>query len=285
MAKIQVTGTNGYIGSLLVNTLKSFNHQVENASYRLPNIPTKSIEADIIIHLAVSGGGTVHKPRTGADDPEVMKNVNVKGMEALLSGVKNPKTKILFMSSTSVYGKFADSPLVTEEAKLVPISIYGEHKVESELVLKNSDFDWLILRPCGIFGPSSGNRFGNSFLNIVTANAINKGEITILGGEQKIDTLYLLDLIHVILRICNDEWHSRETFNVAGEIITVEEMINSLVHTIQNIGFRVDVSKKDFQGKPAVLADTNKLRQAFPKWNTTPLNCSMHALVSAYLNQ
>jgi hypothetical protein len=87
------------------------------------------------------------------------------------------------------------------------------------------------------------------------------------------------------LRICADEWHSRETFNVAGEIITVEEMIISLVNTIQNIGFRVDVSKKYFHGKPEVLADTNKLKQVFPKWNTTPLSCSMHALVSAYLNQ
>ena len=285
MAKIHLTGANGYIGSLLVKYLVAAGHQVELASYRLPNVPKKSIDTDFVIHLAASGGGTVHNPRKGDSDAEVMRNVNLRGMDALLSGIIRPDTKVLFMSSTSVYGKFIDSPLVNEGSKLEPVSIYGEHKVTSEKILKDSSFDWLILRPCGIFGPSSNYRFGNSFLNVVTSKATKEGQITIMGGDQKIDTLYLLDLIQVVLRACSGEWHSREIFNIAGEIVTVETMMLSLLKTIQNLALPCSVSRKDFKGKPAVLADTTKLKKYFPAWETTPFNISMHSLVSAYLSQ
>lgn len=283
MAKIHLTGANGYIGSLLYNYLVAAGHQVDIATYRLPKVPKKSIDTDIVIHLATSGGGTLHNPRKGDGDIELMKTININGMKALLTGIKNPKSKILFMSSTAVYGKFNDSPLVTEESDLEPVSIYGEHKVASENILQESDFDWLCLRPCGIFGPSAESRFGNSFLNVVTAKAIEEGQITILGGDQKIDTLYLLDLIDIILRICSGQWRSREIYNVAGEIVTVENIILSMVKTIRNMGLPCYVNKKDFEGKPAVLTDSTKLRNDFPKWQTTPFDISMHSLASAYL--
>jgi nucleoside-diphosphate-sugar epimerase len=283
MAKIHLTGANGYIGSLLKNYLVAAGHQVETASYRLPNILKKSIEADFIIHLAAAGGGTVHNPRKGDSDPDLMRKINLNGMKALLSGISNPETKVLFMSSTSVYGKFNDSPLVNEVAKLEPVSVYGEHKVASEKILQESNFDWMILRPCGVFGPSSEYRFGNSFLNVVTEKATSEGQITLMGGNQKIDTLYLLDLIQLVLRICAGEWHSREVYNVAGEIVTVETMILSLVETIRKIGIPCKITKKDYPGKPAVLADTTKLRKALPGWEPTDFAVSMYSLVSAFL--
>lgn len=285
MSKIHVIGANGYIGALLVNYLIVAGHAVEVSSYRLPNIPTKSIDADMVIHLAVSGGGTVHKPRAGENDPEQMRKINIDGMKALLSGPANPGTKIIFLSSTAVYGKFQESPLVDENTELAPVSDYGRQKAESENILRNSDFEWLILRPCGVFGPSAGNRFGNSFLNVVVANAIQKGQITILGGDQQIDTLYILDLIHVILRSCAGEWKPREIFNVGGEIVTVEEMLNALATSVRNLGIRCSVSSRNFATRPAILTDIRKLKQAFPGWGNTPLNISMHSLVTSYLAQ
>jgi len=285
MSKIHVIGANGYVGALLVNYLIAVGHTIEISPYRLPNIPIKSIDANIVIHMATSGGGTEHKPRIGENDPEQMRKVNIDGMKALLSGLKNSRTKIIFLSSTAVYGKFHDSPLVNEEAELAPVSNYGLQKVESELILQNSDFEWLILRPCGIFGPSAGSRLGNSFLNVVVANAIQKGGITILSNDQRIDTLYILDLIHVILRSCASEWKPREIFNVGGEIVTVKDMLNTLVESVHNIGIPCSVSSKDFDRKPAIITDTSKLKRAYPNWKNTPLNIALHSLLTAYLRQ
>jgi len=285
MSNIHLIGANSYVGALLTRYLIATGHSVEISPYRLPNIPEKSINTDIVIHLAVLGGGTIHKPRTGENNQELMRKVNIEGMKALLSGLTNPRTKIIFLSSTAVYGKFHDSPLVNEEAELTPVSDYGRQKVESENILRNSDFEWLILRPSGIFGPSAGSRFGNSFLNVVVTNAIQKGEITILNGDQRIDTLYILDLIHVILRSCASERKPREIFNVGGEIVTVKDMLNTLVESVHNIGISCSVSSKNFDGKPAIITDTSKLKWAYPNWKNTPLNIALHSLLTAYLRQ
>lgn len=285
MAKIHIIGANGYIGALLINYLYTMGHHIEISPYRLPNIPVRCIDADIVIHLAAAGGGTEHKPRLGYNDPELMKNVNIEGMKAILAGIINHNTKIIFVSSTAVYGKYLDSPLVNEEAKLEPVSLYGQHKVESENILMDSNFEWLILRPVGIFGPSCGNRFGNSFLNIVLDNALKNKTVKLIGGNQNIDTLYILDLIQIILYSCSDDWCPFEVFNVAGEIITVEKIIRSLTKSLDNIGIPCSIHKKEFQVKPSIIADTTKLKKSFPGWSNTPLDISINSLITSVLCQ
>ena len=154
MFKIHLTGANGYIGSLLSKCLIAEGFHVEKADYRLPDVPEKSIDADMLIHASFSGGGTMHKPRSGYHDPELMYRSNVSGMKALLAGLKRSSTKIISLSSTAVYGKFQGTPLLNEQAPLKANSTYGLHKIESEKILMNSPFEWMILRPSGIFGPS-----------------------------------------------------------------------------------------------------------------------------------
>lgn len=283
--RIHLLGANGYIGSLLKNYLRIAGYLVDIAEYRLPNIPKKSINADIIIHLAQAGGGTIHKPRTGNDDLNYMKKVNIDGMNALLAAVKNKSTKIIYISSTAVYGKFPDSPLVNEETGLLPNSDYGRHKVETEDILKRSEFDWMVFRPCGIFGPSTGNNFGNSFLNTVVNNALKNKEITILGGNQMTDVVYNLDLINIILRSCNNEWHSKEIFNVGGEIMRIEDMLTVLQNSLNNLGFHCSLIKEKHNPPLAVLTDTTKLKYKFKNFTNTPLDYSLHALVTAYICQ
>lgn len=285
MSKIHLTGATGYLGALLTKYLEVAGHLVEKASYRLPDVPAHSIDADLVIHLAVAGGGTAHKPRAGFNDPKLTKQINIDGMRAILSGIKNSDAKVILMSSTAVYGKFDDSRLVNEETKLLPVSNYGQDKVETENILINSNFDWLILRPCGIFGPSVNNKFGNSFLNVVIENVIRSKEMTIMGGKQEIDTLYILDLIQVVLRICSSEWQSREIYNVGGEIVKVEKMLNILHQSLQEVGIVCSVNSINFEGKPAVMADTLKLKKILPGWKNTPLEYAFYSLVSSYIRQ
>lgn len=285
MVKIHITGANGYIGALMANYLEVAGNEVEKAKYRLPDVPPKSIDADYLIHLAVSGGGTIHTPRKGLHDPALSRKVNIEGMKALLKGLKNKKTKVILMSSTSVYGKFDHNPVVSEESPLTPVSVYGQNKIDTEKILINSEFDWMIFRPCGIFGHSAGNRFGNSFLNVVVKNAINKHEMKIMGGDQEIDTLYINDLMEIILRVCSGEWHSKEIYNIAGEFIKVKDMLHVLYLELQNAGITCKKEIVDFKGKPAVLADTKKIRRSFPGWSNTPLTCSFHNFVNAHINQ
>lgn len=283
--KIHVTGARGYLGSLLVNYLRAAGHQVEAAGYRLPDVPPKSIDADLVIHLAAAGGGTAHKPRPGHNDPEYMKKVNLDGMHALLAGIKKRDAKIIFISSTAVYGKFDDAPLVNEESPLQPVSLYGIHKMKAERILQKSEFDWMIFRPCSIFGPSVGYNFGNSFLIPAIENALKNKQVDVWGGDQLIDTFYIVDIISVLLQACGQNWHSGEIFNIGGEVVRVKEMLAVVSETLKNAGFDCPLVFKPFGGKPAAITDSSKLKSAFPEWKNTPLTQSIHALVTGFLLQ
>ena len=278
-----ITGARGYIGAPLVNSLVIDGHKVDILHGRISNIPKKSIDVDIVIHLAFVGGGTEHLKRKGWDDSIQMQNTNIIGFKTLLNGIKNENTKIILLSSSAVYGKFQKSPILSEKAKLAPVSEYGKYKVLAEEILTESDFDWIILRPCGVFGPSCNQKLGNSFLNVIIENVIKSGKITMMGGEQKIDTLYLFDLIKLIVRICSAEWHSREIYNISGEIVTIENMFNTLSDVFKSIGIHCPISKKEWSKKPDVFMSTEKLKKDFPDWKTTPLHFSLYSLVIAQI--
>ena len=281
--KIHITGSTGYIGSLLTNYLRTAGYTVEQAGYRIPDVPKKSIDADIVIHLATAGGGTTHKPRVGSNDPELMRRINIDGMHALLSGIANSATKIIFFSSTAVYGKFNDSPYVTETSLLQPVSEYGRQKMEAEIIIQNSDFDWMIFRPCGVFGPSVGDNFGNSFLNTVVANAIEQKQVTVWGGDQQIDTVYLQDVIKVVLLACGDEWHSKEVFNIGGEVVLIKDMLSIISETLSMTGLPAPLVLQPYEGKAAAITDSTKLKTVYRSFSNTPLPFSLHSLITCFL--
>ena len=103
---IMITGARGYIGAPLVNSLMIDGHKVDILHGRISNIPKKSINADMVIHLAFAGGGTEHLKRKGWDDSVQMQNTNTIGFTTLLDGIKNENTKIILLSSSAVYPTF-----------------------------------------------------------------------------------------------------------------------------------------------------------------------------------
>lgn len=280
-----MVGANGYVGALLVNYLRAAGHHVEVAPYRLPYVPKQSIDADIVIHLAASGGGSRHHLRKGWDDPKLMHQINVEGMKALMLGIKDQATKVIFLSSGAVYGKYPQIPIVDEDSALRPASDYGSQKVEAEAVLRENAFSWMILRPCSIFGPSVNGRIGNSFHNVLVDSALRNRSVTMFGGQQQNDALYLVDLIGVILRACADEWHHDMVFNVSGEIRHVEHVLNTLINTLHDIGLDCDLKKVDDIDRPNVLLDHTRLQNAFPTWKSTPLEYAFRELITDYLQR
>ena len=95
----------------------------------------------------------------------------------------------------------------------------------------------------------------------------------------------ILDLIQIILHSCAGDWHPFQIFNIAGEIISVEKIIGLLKKSLEEIGFPCSIRKKDFIEKPAIIANTSKLKQSFSGWDNTSLNLSIHSLITSFLCQ
>ena len=283
MARIHLTGAGGYIGATLLERLLAAGHEVQAAGYRLPEIEPLSINADVVVHLAAAGGGTVHRKRPGWEDEADMERVNVLGMRTLLDGLAHPDTRLIFISSTAVYGKFLPSPRLDESASLRPVSAYGRNKAAAEAVLAASSVDWLVLRPSGVFGLGAGGQFGNSFLNVAVMRALDEARLELFGGDQEIDCVFIDDVVEVVRRACGGEWRSSGVYNVAGEIVSVERMMHELHEVLDAEGHSCGMARLPWTPVPGVFAETGRLRRDFPGWRPTPLPEALRRLVRAHI--
>ena len=112
-------------------------------------------------------------------------------MAAKEAGVR----RFIYASTSSVYG-ISDSPDVTEDHPLVPLTLYNKYKgLCGKLLLKHlsDDFTCVVIRPATVCGYSPRCRLDLS-VNILTNHAVNKGRITVFGGSQMRPNLHIEDM-------------------------------------------------------------------------------------------
>ena len=106
--------------------------------------------------------------------------------------------RFVFASTCSVYG--ASDEILDEHSALNPISLYARTKVESEKVLlslADDNFAPVILRFGTVFGLSGRPRF-DLVVNLLTAKAIQDGQVGIVGGQQWRPFVHVSDVAEAI---------------------------------------------------------------------------------------
>jgi nucleoside-diphosphate-sugar epimerase len=244
---VVVPGGAGYVGAVLVPRLLEEGYRVrvfdlliygEDALAAVRHHPRLEIRrgdvrdraavkeamqgADAVIHLAcISNDPSVEL------DPELSKSVNLDSfgptvMEAKEAGVR----RFIFASSGSVYG-VSDSPQVTEEHALVPVSLYNKYKAACEPLLfaeQSPTFTTVAVRPATICGYSPRQRLDLT-VNILTNHAVNNGRITVFGGVQMRPNLHMQDMVDLyclLLRV-PDEKIAGQIFNAGYQNYSVAE--------------------------------------------------------------
>ena len=134
-----------------------------------------------VVHLAAQAG-----VRYSLTNPHAYVDSNLVAFMNVLEGCRaNAVRHLVFASSSSVYG-VSESPNVTEDHPLVPLTLYNKFKGMCEPILwqhKSDDFICVVMRPATICGYSPRTRLDLS-VNILTNHAVNKGTITVFGGNQ-----------------------------------------------------------------------------------------------------
>jgi UDP-glucose 4-epimerase len=243
--KVLVTGGAGFIGSHLVRYLLDRGDEVvvlddlrrgnkldkeSRAGARLIRGDVRSPETvhdactgcDIVYHLAaVLGVDAV------ADNPLETMEVEVFGMRNLveactLHGIR----KIVYSSTSGVYGKKAIETAVTETIIPSPSSSYAIAKRFNELYLaaayQERGIHSISARFFNVYGPRQDERM---VLPRFVAQARASEPITVYGsGKQTRDFTYVADCVHALVEL-GDKVEGYEIFNIArGEDISIQEV-------------------------------------------------------------
>lgn len=270
MHTVLVTGGAGYIGSVLVPKLLNKGYTVKVFDLCLFNKRTIPIDTnntrltlikDDIRHKesvikALKGVDTViHLAAISNDpcsdlNPELTRQVNYNAVEELVVLTKEAEVdRFINASSSSVYGvKDVDS--VTEDLALEPITLYAKYKAETEEIVQkenSSSFTTVSIRSATACGYSQRLRLDLT-VNILANHAINKGKITVFGGQQKrpnINVQDIADLYCLLVEVEKDKIGG-QVFNAGFEnhkVIELAEIVKNIIN--KNIKIEVTDSYDD----------------------------------------
>jgi len=237
LKRVLVTGGAGYVGHVLTPRLLASGYHVtvlDRLWYgcRLPNSPNlRVIQGDIRDEAGVASAmagqdAVLHLACISNDasfelDESLSATVNYDCFESIVAAAKRAGVKrFVYCSSSSVYG-ISDSPDVTEDHPLVPLTLYNKFKGLCEPLLwkhASADFTSVVIRPATLFGYSLRTRLDLS-VNILTNHAVNKGVITVFGGTQMRPNLHIEDMVDVyelMLNAPHQKIHG-EVFNIGFE--------------------------------------------------------------------
>jgi len=234
--KILVTGTEGYLGSLLAPVLLESGHEVRGVDtgfYTSALLYTDQSATACTSHKdirqialedlqgvnAVAHLAELSNDPTGELAPEVTYAINHRGSVRLAELARRAGVeRFVYMSSCSVYG-LANESYVTEESLVNPQTVYAVCKtlVERDLSpMADENFSPTFLRNATAYGASPRMRF-DIVLNNLAGLAWTTKEIRMISdGTPWRPLVHALDIVRAVVRVLEAprEVIHNQTFNV-----------------------------------------------------------------------
>jgi UDP-glucuronate 4-epimerase len=181
---------------------------------------------DAIVHLAARAG-----VRPSVEAPEEYVDVNVTGTAVLLrEAAQRGVSRILFASSSSVYGEKPRGPFVEDADADHPISPYGATKRSGELLAyalhRSTGLNVTCVRIFTAFGPRQRPDLA---IHRFARRMLDGEEIPVYGdGSVERDFTFVGDLVDGLLRAL-DRIEGFRIYNLGrGEPVTLNETIATL---------------------------------------------------------
>ena len=247
-----ITGGAGFIGSNIAKQLVNTGHNVtildnlsngkkENLSAIMEKI--KFVNGDIrdfnlLEKLLKNTDGVFHQAALASVQESFSKkeeyhDVNVGGTENILKLAKEFNFKVVYASSSSIYGNPEKIPIKENDQKN-PINPYAVTKLDDEnLAIKYAKMGVRIigLRYFNVFGEKQSSTYAGVIKKFVKKVRNNEAPIINGDGQQTRDFVYVGDVVNANILAMNSNV-DHEFFNIGtATTITVLELANLIIES------------------------------------------------------
>lgn len=213
--KVLITGGSGSLGSYL-NEVLSKEFEILTTFYSQKEIcgkfPSKRLditdynelsnifkefEPDFVVHTAA-----VSNQKKAEDlSEEAVRKINVEAVENIASFCSESQSKLIFLSTDLVYDGDQGS-LLNETAKLNPVSLYAETKLEAESRILENAKDYVILRTALLYG--FVNNPSDNYFHYMYEKLKNEKPVKLFYDQFR-TPLWLRDAARMISEIINTQ--------------------------------------------------------------------------------
>lgn len=255
MLKSLVTGGAGFIGSHLNDALLAAGMRVvavdnlllgklENIAHLEPDPNFSFVELDLLDDAAAEALFKREKPdvvfhlaansdiaQSNANPSVDLDNTFLTTYNVLSAMRSLPARKLVFASTSAIYGDAGKRSITEDFSPLFPVSHYGAGKLASEAFIssftENYDFQTWICRFPNVVGERATHGVIFDFINRLRENS---EVLNVLGnGKQKKPYLYVKDLVEAMLFVWENAKDKLNYFNIGVESRTLVSEIAEMV--------------------------------------------------------
>lgn len=255
MARILVTGANGFVGSHLVEHLISAGHDVTCLVRKTSNmrwiekLPVRFVHGEVSLpgslppaiegqeYVIHNAGATRAWNARGYFEINALGTLNMLRACAAGRAIK----KFVLVSSQAAAGPSPDGTTVTEEMPPRPVSDYGRSKLMAEKIARGfkDTLPIAIVRPTDVYGPR--DRDGLYFFR----DALRHLGTVIGFRPAKLIATYVTDVVAgIALAAASENSAGRTYFIASDQVHTWEEVIDEIAAAVGRRVFKLRIHGK-----------------------------------------
>ena len=206
---------------------------------------------EVIIHMA-----SFPRQKVVNANPAWGARVMMEGLINICeSAKKHGVERVVYISSSMVYGDFEDQ--VLEDAECRPIGQYGIMKLCGEDLVKDyhrrGAFDYAIIRPSAVYGPLDvEDRVVAKFM----LTAMRGGVLRVNGAGETLDFTYVDDAADGVVAAATRIMSANKTFNITkSHSVSLLEAAEMIVKIVGRGTIEVQDRDADFPSRGALCID------------------------------
>ncbi len=225
--RVLVTAGAGFLGRQVVAALASEGHEVICADARTESgLRLRSLDlterdldrVESVFHLEWSGSF-----KQAVADPIGTRDRNLRTLEHVLRLCRTTGTRLIFTSTSLVYGGTLDHPS-REDEDVNPKSHYGDQKLAAERMIGN---DGCSVRVFNLYG--MGSTDPTQIIPRLVSAALGDGKVSLNGdGLQTRDFVHVKDAAHALASLVTKEANGMVLNLSSGEPTTILGLVQDI---------------------------------------------------------